>query len=63
MSLKIRYMDLIKNEYPPAEATIKIVDNRKDELGFFINIPIVIERLEDKPFLNVKDMKIDERRE
>lgn len=60
VTMRLRYRDLMENEYPSVEVPIKIVDRRVKETGVLINIPIVIEKWKYEPFMNVKDMKIVE---
>ena len=58
LTLRLRYRDLMGNEYLSVNIPIRIVDRRTAESGDVIDIPIVIERWEDESFMNVKDMKI-----
>jgi hypothetical protein len=52
LTLKLRYRDLLGNNYDSLELPIKIIDERT-EAKPALNIPIVIEKWEDNPLLNV----------
>lgn len=52
LTLKLRYRDLLGNNYDSVELPIKIIDERTQAKPA-LNIPIVIEKWEDKPLLNV----------
>lgn len=52
LTLRLRYRDLLGNNYDSVELPIKIVDERIQAKPA-LNIPIVIEKWEDKPLLNV----------
>jgi hypothetical protein len=54
--LRLRYRDLMMNEYEPVDVTIKIVDKRIKGKPT-LNIPIVTDKWEDKPLLNVAGSK------
>lgn len=53
------YKDSLDNEYPPLERSIKIIDNRKERTKTTITMPMVIEKWEEEPFINVADMKLE----
>ena len=52
LMLRLRYRDLLGNNYDPVEVPIKIIDERTQAKPA-LDIPIVIEKWEDKPLLNV----------
>jgi hypothetical protein len=52
LTLKLRYRDLLGNNYDSLELPIKIIDERT-EAKPVLDIPIVIEKWEDNPLLNV----------
>jgi len=58
IKIRILYRDLIGNEYTPVETTTIIEDRRKVGKATLIEIPINIEKWENKPLMNVKEMKI-----
>lgn len=60
INTRLRYKDSIGNEYDPVEIPVKIVDSRKERTKTTINMPIVIEKWEEEPFMNVEDMKVEE---
>ena len=50
--LRLRYRDLLGNEYEPVEVPIKVVDQCNGEKPV-LDIPIMVEKWEDDPLLNV----------
>jgi hypothetical protein len=62
LNLKLLYRDKIGNDYLPIEIRVPIIDKRTKETGMFIEIPILIEKWEDEPFMNVAKMKFLEGR-
>ena len=52
LTLRLRYRDLLGNNYDPVEVPIKIIDKRTQAKPA-LDIPIVIEKWEDEPLLNV----------
>jgi hypothetical protein len=52
LTLRLRYRDLLGNNYDPVEVPIKIIDERTQAKPA-LDIPIVIEKWDDKPLLNV----------
>ncbi len=62
INIRLKYTDLIENEYPPVEIPIKIEDKRVDKRNTVIEIPIIIEKWEEDPFMNVAEMEVLEER-
>jgi len=58
LTLNLIYRDLRENEYPYVEVPIKIIDNRRNEGGLTADIPITIDKWDEHPFRNVKEMQI-----
>jgi hypothetical protein len=58
IQLKIRYKDLMENEYPVQEVQIQVDDKLTTHKNKSINIPIRIENIDNRHFMNVKDMNI-----
>jgi len=59
LNLKIRYRDLMGNEYPPLEKMVKIVDKRKEDIRVRVTIPFEIEKVDESgAYKNVQEMKI-----
>lgn len=56
--LKIYYRDLMLNEYSPVEISLKIEDIREKPTEVIIDLPIIIEKWDNKPYLNVRNMSI-----
>lgn len=56
--LKIRYKDLMENEYPSHEIRIPVDDKLTTHRDKSINIPITIENIDNQHFMNVKDMNM-----
>lgn len=52
LMLRLRYQDLLGNDYDPVEVPIRIID-RRTQAKPALDIPIVIEKWEDRPLLNV----------
>ncbi len=50
--LRLRYRDLLKNEYEPVEVTINLVDKRTKGKAA-VEVPIVITKWDDRPLMNV----------
>jgi len=48
LRLRLRYRDLLGNEYEPVEVPIKIVDQRTQSKPV-LDIPIVVEKWDDRP--------------
>lgn len=55
----LKYTDSIENEYPLVEIPIQVEDKRNGKNNTIIEIPITIEKLEEEPFMNVAEMKIE----
>lgn len=60
ITIRLKYTDKLGNEYPPVEIPIRIEDKRVKKKGTIIEIPIVIEKWEEEPFMNVAEMEIKE---
>lgn len=59
LNLKIRYKDLMGNDYPPLEKTVKIVDKRKEDIRVRVTILMEIEKVDESgAYKNVQEMKI-----
>jgi hypothetical protein len=58
LTLRLLYKDNIGNDYPPIEIPIQVSDKRTESSGFLIEIPILIEKWESEPFMNVEKMEI-----
>lgn len=56
--LKIRYKDLMENEYPSHEIRIPVDDKLTTHRDKSINIPITIENIDNRHFMNVKDINM-----
>jgi len=57
--LKIFYKDIMNNEYTPLEQKIRLLDKRKDSSKLEVNIPLVIEHVDDNnAYKNVGEMDI-----
>lgn len=56
----LKYTDVINNEYPLVEIPISIEDKRDQKTNTIIEIPIMIEKWEEEPFMNVAEMMIEE---
>lgn len=59
LELFVRYRDVIENEYPEILIPIKLEIKESKKGKTRVNIPIKIERWENTPFKNVRDMKIE----
>ena len=55
----LKYTDIIENEYPVVEISIKIVDKRIEKKDAIIEIPITIEKWEEELFMNVAEMELE----
>ena len=60
ITVRLKYIDSLGNEYPPVEIPIKIEDNREKKKGATIEIPIVIKKWEENPLMNVAEMAFKE---
>ena len=60
ITIRLKYTDQLENEYPPIEIPIKIEDKRVKKKGAIIEIPVVIEKWEEEPFMNVAEMTVEE---
>lgn len=60
ITIRVLYKDKLDNEYPPVEIPIKIVDKRIKSTEASINMPMLIKKWEEEPFMNVADMEIEE---
>ena len=58
VKIKIYYRDLMLNEYPPIDLSLKIEDLREKPTEIMLELPILVEKWDNEPFLNVKDMVI-----
>lgn len=58
LTLKLLYRDKIGNDYPPIEIPVRVRDRRTEVSGMMIEMPILIEKWENEPFMNVEKMKI-----
>ena len=59
ITIRLKYIDQLENEYPPIEIPIKIEDKRVKKKGAIIEIPVVIEKWEEEPFINVAEMMVE----
>ena len=60
IQLKISYRDLMKNEYEPTEVLIPVNDKLTTHKNTLIELPIKIEKIDNKPLLNVKDISMED---
>ena len=60
ITIRLKYTDQLGNEYPPVEIPIKIEDKRVKKKGAIIEIPVIIEKWEEEPFMNVTEMTVEE---
>lgn len=60
IKIRVMYMDSAGNEYPSVEVPIEIEDKRVENKKATIDIPIIIKKWEEEPFLNVAEMEIKE---
>jgi hypothetical protein len=56
--VKIEYKDLMENEYPPLEVQILVDDRLTTHKNRLIDIPIKIENIDNRHFINVNDINI-----
>jgi len=60
ITIRLRYTDSLENEYSSVEISIKIEDKRMKKKGAIIEIPIIIEKWEEEPLMNVAEMIVGE---
>ena len=60
ITIRVLYKDKLENIYPPVEIPIKIIDQRVKNTEASINMPMIIRKWEEDPFLNVAEMEIKE---
>ena len=60
IQLKISYSDLMMNEYEPIEVLIPVNDKLTTHKNTLIELPIKIEKIDNKPLLNVKDISMED---
>jgi len=60
ITIRLRYTDSLENEYSSVEISIKIEDKRMKKKGAIIEIPIIIEKWEEEPLMNVAEMIVEE---
>ncbi len=60
INLIINYTDLLMNKYPALEFAIDVEDKLLTHKNTSIKIPIKIEKIDAEPFMNVRDMAIEE---
>ncbi|NYB26469.1 MAG: hypothetical protein HVN34_03910 [Methanobacteriaceae archaeon] len=60
ITIRVLYKDKLDNIYPPVEIQIKIIDQRIKNTEASINMPMVIKKWEEDPFLNVAEMEVKE---
>jgi len=53
LTLSLRYRDLLGNEYEPVNVSVKVIDQRTQSKSAALDIPIVIDKWDDRPLLNV----------
>lgn len=56
--LKIRYKDLLENEYPSQEVQIPVIDKLTTHKNRSIDIPIRVENINNRHYINVNDMNM-----
>lgn len=56
LSIELHYTDLLNNEYSPATALVSVNDKRDRDRELAIDIPITVQGVEYKPFLDVVSM-------
>lgn len=59
INITIKYTDLMKNDYDPLILNIKVDDKLTTHRDTLIEMPIKIEKIDNKPFLNVKDIDME----
>ncbi len=60
IQLKINYTDILKNTYKPIEVTIEVDDKLTTYKNAIIEMLIKIEKIDNKPFLNVKEISMED---
>lgn len=60
INLVITYTDLLNNKYQPLEFEVDVEDKLPSHKNTSITIPIKIEKIDANPFMNVRDMAIEE---
>ena len=58
--IRVLYKDKLDNIYPAIEIPIEIVDKRVKDTEASINLPMLIKKVEEEPFMDVAEMKIEE---
>jgi len=59
IDLELHYADKLENEYEPVLVSFSVEDRRRENSPFQLDVPIVIEEMEDRSFLDVVGMNVE----
>lgn len=57
LDIAVRYRDKVGNEYPRIEIPVQVNDRREERGKMLLEMPILVEKWESEPLMNVEEMK------